>query len=234
MAEEVLPFSHGTAFLSPSRPDYWEYNCIRIERPIDAEGAIAATDVLLADCRHRLIEWAIPMEEEVVVAFRQRGWMADPLVYMLHDGRAVSDTREGLVDVDYAAVRELRDLWHREDFDDHQESETFYTQARAVAELASVRVLAAMEEDRPLGYAQVHTHDGGSEIMEVYVHPERRGAGLGTALTARAIRIAAAMARDVWICAERDGRPRRLYERLGFGEVAETGSAILPPPEQAH
>jgi hypothetical protein len=34
---------------------------------------------------------------------------------------------------------------------------------------------------------------------------------------------------DVWICAERDNRPRRLYERLGFVAVVETGVAILPP-----
>jgi GNAT superfamily N-acetyltransferase len=61
------------------------------------------------------------------------------------------------------------------------------------------------------------------------VHPERRGAGLGGALIARAINLAADCAPDVWICAERDGRPRRLYERLGFQVVVETGVAILLP-----
>jgi hypothetical protein len=33
----------------------------------------------------------------------------------------------------------------------------------------------------------------------------------------------------VWISADRDGRPRRLYERLGFCVVVETGVAILLP-----
>jgi hypothetical protein len=37
---------------------------------------------------------------------------------------------------------------------------------------------------------------------------------------------------DVWIYAERDNRPRRLYERLGFHAVLETGVAILPPKPQ--
>jgi ribosomal protein S18 acetylase RimI-like enzyme len=92
-------------------------------------------------------------------------------------------------------------------------------------------VIAAVEEGRPTGFAQVETHDGGSEVTQVFVRPERRGAGLGNALTARAISVGAAAAPDVWICAERDGRPRRLYERLGFRAVVETGSAIrLPKP----
>jgi ribosomal protein S18 acetylase RimI-like enzyme len=75
----------------------------------------------------------------------------------------------------------------------------------------------------------VETHDGGSEISQVFVRSERRGSGLGAALTAQAIRAGADAAPEVWICAERDGRPRRLYERLGFHAVVETGAAILPP-----
>jgi hypothetical protein len=45
----------------------------------------------------------------------------------------------------------------------------------------------------------------------------------------RAIRAGAEAARDVWICAERDGRARGLYEQLGFRVVVETGVAILLP-----
>ena len=88
--------------------------------------------------------------------------------------------------------------------------------AAMVAELADVRVIAAVGEGAPIGYAQVETHDGGSEVTHVFVHPAHRGRGLGGALTTRAIRVAADAAPHVWICAERDNRPRRLYERLGF------------------
>jgi predicted GNAT family N-acyltransferase len=63
----------------------------------------------------------------------------------------------------------------------------------------------------------------------LFVRRERRGSGLGGALTARSIRASSDAAPDVWICAERDDRPRRLYERLGFRAVIETGVAILPP-----
>ncbi len=196
---------------------------------MDTGEMIAAADRELVDCAHRYVEWTIPMPDRVVGELRERGWIANPLVYMLHDGRVPPEGRGELGEVDYDAVRELRDIWHREDFGDHTETEAFHAQAREVAELADVRVIAAVEEGRPAGFAQVETHDGGSEVTQVFVRPDRRGAGLGNALTARAIGVGADAAPDVWICAGRDGRPRRLYERLGFRAVVETSSAILPP-----
>jgi len=228
VCEEVTPFSHGTVFRSLRHPDYWEYNCIRLDRPMAASEMIAAADRELVGCAHRLAEWMIPMPHDVVDDLRQRGWIATPLIFMLHDGRALHEGRGAIGEVDYDAVRELREIWHREDFGEHAETDTFHVQAREVAELARVRVIAALEDGRPTGFAQVETHDGGSEVSQVFVRPERRGAGLGSTLTAFAVRTAAAAAPDVWIC-ERDDRPRRLYERLGFNAVVETGVAILPP-----
>ena len=196
---------------------------------MDAAEMIAVSDRELVDCAHRLVEWVIPMPEGVVGELREKGWIANPLVFMLHDGRVPPEGGGELAEVDYDAVRELRDIWHREDFGERTETDAFHAQARDVAELADVCVIAAVEEDRPVGFAEVETHDGGSEITQVFVHPERRGAGLGGALTARAISVGADAAPDVWICAARDGRARRLYERLGFRAVTETGLAILPP-----
>lgn len=198
---------------------------------MDAGEMIAAVDRELADCAHRYVEWMIPMPGQVVSDLRERGWIATPLIFMLHDGRVSREDHSELVEVDYDAVRELRDIWHQEDFGEHTETEAYHAQAREVAELADVRVIACVEEGRPTGFAQVETHDGGSEVTQVFVHPERRAAGLGRSLTVRAIAVATAAAPDVWICAERDGRPRGLYERLGFRAVVETGVAIrLPRP----
>src|SRR5436305_4646414 len=229
VCDEVRTFSHGTVFRSPRHPDFWEYNCIRLDREMDAGEMIAAADRELGGCAHRFVEWMIPMPDRVVGELRECGWIANPVIFMLHNGRVPPEGRGELVEVDYDAVRELRDIWHREDFGEHTETAAFHAQAREVAELADVRVIAAVEERRPIGFAEVETHDGGSEVTQVFVRPERRGAGLGRALTARAIGVAADAAPDVWICAERDGRPRRLYERLGFRAVIETGNAILPP-----
>jgi len=229
VCEVARPFSHGTVLRSRRHPDFWEYNCLRLDRPMEAGELIAVADRELADCAHRLVEWMIPMPDGVVRELRGQGWMANPLIYMRHDGRAVPEDRRELFEVDYDAVLELRDIWHREDFGDHTETETFQAQAREVAELAGVRVIAAIDDGCLTGFAQVETHDGGSEVTQVFVRRECRGAGIGGALTAQAIRVASDAAPQVWICAERDNRPRRLYQRLGFRSVVETGIAILVP-----
>ncbi len=229
ICQEVRPFSHGVVLLSPRHLDFWEYNCVRLDRPMDTDEMIEAADRELAGCAHRFVEWVLPMPDRVVAELGVRGWIADPLIYMLHDGGALPEDRADVVEVDYDAVNELRDIWHREDFGEHAATEMFRSQAREVAQLADVRVIAAIDERGPIGFAQVETHDGGSEVAQVFVHPDYRGQGLGGSLTTRAIRLAADAAPQVWICAERDDRPRRLYERLGFRQVVETGNAILPP-----
>src|SRR4051794_22766251 len=213
----------------PALPRLWEYNCIRLDRTMEAGEMIAAAERELTGCAHRFVEWTIPMPDSVAGELRERGGVGHPLVFLLPDGRPLAQAHSELVEVDYDVVRELRDLWHREDFGEHTEPETFHAQAREVAELAEVRVLAAMQQARAIGFAQVETHNGGGEVSQVFVHPAHRGAGLGGALTARAIGLGAEAAPDVWICADRDDRPRRLYERLGFRLVVETGVAIRPP-----
>jgi ribosomal protein S18 acetylase RimI-like enzyme len=229
ICEDVRSFSHGTVLRSAGHPDYWECNCIRLDRPLQAGEMIAAADRELVGCAHRFVEWLIPMPDGVLAELRERGWVAAPLVFLLHDGRERSEGGGELIEVDYDEVRELRDIWHREDFGQHEQTEAFHAQARELAELADVRVLAAVQQGRLLGFAQVETHDGGSEVTQVFVRPECRGVGLGGTLTVRAIRVGAAAAPDVWICAERDARPRKLYEQLGFLVVVETGVAILLP-----
>ena len=233
VCDQVTPFSHGDVFKSQRYPDYWSFNCIQLARPMAAQEMIDAADRELADCRHRFAEWMVPMPDEVGAELAGRGWIVTPLVYMLHDGRELDEGDEELAEVDYGAVRHLREAWHREDFDDGVITEAFYTQAREVAERADVRVIAALRDERPIGFAQVQTHDDGSEVAEVYVHPEHRGGGFGGALTTRGIAVGAAAASDVWICAARDKRPRELYKRLGFNVVLETAVAMLPPGSRA-
>jgi GNAT superfamily N-acetyltransferase len=229
VCQEARPFSHGLVLLSPRHPDFWDYNCLRLDRPMDADEMINAADRELAGCAHRLVEWVVPMPDGVVCELRARGWIAEPLMFLLHDGRALQEDRADLVEVDYDVVNELRDIWHREDYGEHVDPEPFRAQARDVAELADVRVIAAVGQGHPIGFAQVETHDGGSEVAQVFVHPDRRSEGLGGALTTRAVRVAADGAPQVWISADRDNRPRRLYERLGFRPAVETGIAILTP-----
>ena len=57
--------------------------------------------------------------------------------------------------------------------------------------------------------------DGSAEIEQVFVAPQCRGRGLGTALTCAAIK-AVGDVEDLWICADDERRAKQLYARLGF------------------
>src|ERR1700712_1784816 len=78
VCEEARPFSHGVVFRSPRYPDFWEYNCIRLDRPMEAAEMITAADRELTGCAHRLVEWMIPMAGSVIGEVPGRGGGAKP------------------------------------------------------------------------------------------------------------------------------------------------------------
>ena len=116
-------------------------------------------------------------------------------------------------EVPYDAVHELRVAWHGED---------------SPARTAPLPPPGARGRPAPRGpgpgrarggravaFAQLE-HDGdAAEITQVYVHPQYRGGGRGTAMTRAAIE-AAGDVRDLWIVADDEDRPKELYARLGF------------------
>jgi predicted GNAT family acetyltransferase len=72
-----------------------------------------------------------------------------------------------------------------------------------------------IEGGAPVAFAQLERDGDAAEIAQVYVHPEHRGGGRGTAVTRAAI-AAASGVRDLWIVADDEDRPKQLYARLGF------------------
>jgi GNAT superfamily N-acetyltransferase len=112
-------------------------------------------------------------------------------------------------------VHDLRVAWHLEDFTGEGNPALYHAQAREVALRRGVRVLIVRESGTPVAFAQLELEGAGAEITQVYVHPRHRGAGRGTAITLAAIEAARSVS-DLWICADDEDRPKKLYARLGF------------------
>ena len=123
-------------------------------------------------------------------------------------------------EIPYDDVHDLRAAWYREDFPD-QDPLDYHEQAREVADRLNAQVLAVVEDGVPVAFAQLDHGGGAAEITQVFVHPQERGRGLGTALTKAAIE-AAGPVEDLWICADDEDRPKQLYTRLGFRPVLTT------------
>ncbi len=223
ICDQKEPWAHGTVLRASRHPSYYAFNLVRVEEEpeLDAAELAAFTDGALGGLQHRRIDF-----EQIEPAqarrndFERMGWKATALLWMHHaDPRAV-DPGEGfeVEQAPYEAADALRLAWNTEDHEDYAFDESFRAGAREVAEARDVRLLIVREGSEPVAFAQIERSGEQAEITQVYVRPDRRGGGRGTAMTRAAIR-AAADVRHLWIVADDEDRPKRLYERLGFEPV---------------
>jgi len=217
VCDVIRPWEHGTVVRATRHPTYWDYNLVRVEDDahIAPDELVAFADEALAGLAHRRVGFeVVPAGERVRAGMEALGWKVTRLVWMLHDGTAPPAADIDVEQVAYDVVRHLRVAWHAEDFPgvdfrDHFDHE------REVAMDRNAQVFAAFEQDRPVGFAQLEREGDAAEITSVFVHPDQRGRGLGTAITKAAI-AAAGDVSDLWIVADDEDRPKELYARLGF------------------
>lgn len=128
------------------------------------------------------------------------------LLWMRHEAPPPPGTQMAVGQVPYDAVNELRDAWHYEDYPG-QDPTAYNAEAREVALRREVQVLTVGERGRPIALAQLERQATATEIAQVYVHPDYRGGGRGTAMTRTAIE-AAGDVQGLWIAADDEDRPK--------------------------
>ncbi len=217
VCDRAEPWAHGTVVRASRYPSYYDFNVVRVEQvpAIGAEDLTAFADEALVGLSHRRVDFDDARAAEPLRAgFEARGWTAQRLVWMRHEGRREPDLAAEVVEVPYDAVHDLRVAWFEEE-SPGRDTRGYHAQARDVAMRRHTRVLAVCVDELPVAFAQLE-HDGdAAEITEVFVRRDQRGNGRGTAVTRAAIG-AAGDVRDLWICADDQGRPKELYGRLGF------------------
>ncbi len=80
---------------------------------------------------------------------------------------------------------------------------------------------------QPAGRLYLHWRPQELRIMDIALLPEFRGRGLGGTILRDLLERAALTEREVSIHVEKFNPARRLYERLGMVQVAETGVYLL-------
>lgn len=230
ICDSVEPWEFGVVARSSRYPDYYEFNVVQVrEDPgSDVQQLIDFADRGLAGLAHRRIDFEQAEHARGMRAeFELRGWRSTRLLHMWHEGEPPGGAVPEVTEVPFDAVHQLRVAWHEEDFPGVDASE-FHGHAREVSLARGARVLAVIDQGRPIAYTQIESAGDAAEVRDVYVHRERRGHGLGTALTSAAIR-AASPVRDLWITADDEDRPKHLYARLGFRPVALELQFLLMP-----
>ncbi len=230
VCDVVEPWAHGTVIRAAAFPGWFAFNLVRVEDDpaMTVDALIARADVALDGLAHRRIDFdSADVAEPLRAGFRERGWSSTRLLWMRHQDAAPAGPEVAIEEVPYDAVHRLREAWDAEDSPapgtaDHRE------QARTLAVRRQVRILAATEAGIPIGFAELDQDGPVAEITEAFVHPDHRGRGCGAALLRRAI-TAAGDARDLWICADDEDRPKALYRRLGFRPAWSSMEFLRPP-----
>jgi len=230
VCDSIVACEHGAVLRASRYPTYYNYNLVRVEAgaEVDASELAAFADQALTGLDHRRIDVeAIELGEALRPAFLAQGWRSTRLLWMRHEAPSTIEATVAVQEVPYDAVIELRALWHDEDFPE-EEFTNFQIAAREVAMTRDVRVLAVLEQGAPIAFAQLERAGAGAEVSQVYVHPDHRGRGRGTAITRAAIE-AAGDVEDLWIAADDEDRPKELYGRLGFRPAWTMMELLLLP-----
>lgn len=228
ICDKVEPWAHGTVVRASRFPSYFDFNTVRVEDDpgIDFEELASFADRALSGLAHRRVDFdCLDAAERRRAEFERRGWRATSLLWMRHEGPAPGQPDNRVAAAPYEAPQQLRVLWQH-DFGDY--SPSFHDHAREVALKRGALTLVVRAGDEPVAFAQLERDGAGAEITQVYVHPDHRGRGLGTAITRAAI-AQAADATDLWICADAEERAKEIYARLGFVTAWKTMNFLRPP-----
>ncbi len=216
----VEPWEHGSVLRTPSAPNFWDANFVRVEgdasdlEPLDL---VRVADELLADSRHRKLE----VEDERAGArmrpfYEAAGWVTDRNAVMLREGSAPS--HRDVEEVGLLETRPLRVEWYLSYSNDESEQEALADAQDRISRRRGMRAFIVRDAGGfPVGFTTLAVADDGVEIDQLYVTPKARGGGIGGRLVEAALH---AGGRDTgWVIADDDGLARALYERLGFETV---------------
>ena len=226
-ADRLVPWAHGTAVLTPSLPELWDANYLRLEDRdgLDAGSLATAAEEVLggAGARHRAI--VVPegeAGEALRAGFAERGWGCDRLLFMIL--RGTPRQRPGAPPVEEVGAADLaklnRQMAAAEPDGGVEVAREVSERQERIRRATRVRVFAARDGDRLASACSLLERDGVAEIDSVSTLPAHRGRGLARAAVIRAAEVArAGGAGVVFIGAFLDDWPHRWYLRLGFEPV---------------
>ena len=217
--DSVEPWQHGSVLRTPSVPDYWDVNAVRVEDAgVSAPVMLAAADRLLAAFAHRKVH----VDDEATgaaarPAFAGAGWDHERHAMLCRVGPPLPVAHE-VREVPLEATRALRLEWYGE-----YGSAAFMAAQEPIWARRGMRAFMVGSG----GFVTLARGPGAVEIDSLYVTPQARGDGVGTSLVAAALD---AGGEDVcWIVTDDEGQARPLYERLGFETRWRYHDFVKPP-----
>jgi ribosomal protein S18 acetylase RimI-like enzyme len=221
--ERVVETRFGPALFNDTLSTIWSLNVLRAERPDDAtaDEIAAEADHVQAGLAHRRVilpPGAAVLEE----GFRQLGWKPDHFLFMVYRGGGEPADTARVEEIEPGRLRRLREEIIREWQPDADEKTVSDMNAANLLQVkaANSRIFGIVEDGEVVSSAQLFSDGGTAQVEDVATLPAYRGRGHAKALVTRAVEEAVAGNHEfIFLVAEGDDWPRKLYNRLGFEEV---------------
>jgi len=244
IAQRVVELDGITAFVDTRIPDVWNSNYLRIDRPgIEVERILAAGDEThgAAGMRHRAL---LPRDERdgerLAAELVPRGWKVERGIYMAH--RRLPD-RPGAFAVEEVGQDEVDEArraflgpdlekWSDEEDISAETVDQFLVRDRMFGKVGGDRWFVARDAEDVVSFCRLLTDDDSAQVEDVGTLPQARGRGFARAVVLAAVKAARGDGhRLVWLGANAEDWPRRLYARHGFEVVRADVSLYLSPPK---
>jgi predicted GNAT family acetyltransferase len=225
-ATRVEPWRFGSAIFTDDFPGRYDSNFLRVERAIGVATAgdlAAQADAMQASLLHRQLVFEHAADgARVAPGFRELGYLADEAVLMVQRRPVdVPPDAPVAVEVDAATLRPLVVATRLAYAGAAQaEAEMLADFREAAAGRAGTRYFAVELDGVLVSSCELWTHNGVAQIEDVNTLEAWRNRGAGRAVVLAAAAAARAARADlVWLAADADDWPRRLYEKLGFRPI---------------
>lgn len=236
-AERLEPTPYGPVVVNERLDRVHDLNFMRADRPGGATADQLAAEAErvqgAAGIGHRRVnlrdETAL---ERLQAPFLALGWSPERFVLMAQRRDPDRPAEAAVQEVDEATLRPvwaegIRRLPHGQD---EEVVRQILEHRRLIADAVPTRFFAAADGGRLVAHCELYTLGGAAQIENVVTLAEFRRRGFARALVLHAADEARAAGNDlVFLVADADDWPRKLYERLGFETIGRYGRFLKLP-----
>ena len=230
----IEPFEFGIAYLDEEHPERYYSSFLRVDarrEGLTAEGLAAAAERILGHPRfvHRMVVVNDErVAEELIPRFEQLGYRTSWSVVMSNRRPPDRAGEMPVREVPFAEVRALIRETYLEDGGVPDDLADGFTRQQGKREgTIGARSFVADVDGQHAGSCELYVDGPDAQVEHVGTLERYRGRGVARSVVLRAVEEARlAGASRVFILADEDDWPKRLYERLGFDRIGRIGDFL--------